>query len=83
VKVAVIGGLGAWLPHVDTFPKEALARLGDGLKEKDVLRRAHLRAILSVCPAVLLPLLFSSFIVGAAFLPSCPFGFQGCGVEIP
>ncbi len=52
VKVVTISALGAWLAHTDGLPKQTMTRLADGLKEKDVLRRAHLKALVTVRQAV-------------------------------
>ncbi|KAI3427088.1 hypothetical protein D9Q98_007027 [Chlorella vulgaris] len=45
VKAALAGALGAWLPRCAGMPDAALARLTESFKEKDALRRAHLRAL--------------------------------------
>lgn len=45
MKLELVAALGAWLRHVDSLPQAALQRFGDGLKEKDTLRKAHLRSL--------------------------------------
>ncbi|EFN56582.1 hypothetical protein CHLNCDRAFT_144295 [Chlorella variabilis] len=45
VKAALAAALGAWLPRCSGMPEPALARMTESLKEKEALRRAHLRAL--------------------------------------
>lgn len=45
VKLQLLAALGAWLSHAQSIPGAALQRLKDGMKEKDALRRAHLRSL--------------------------------------
>ncbi|PRW50843.1 Translational activator GCN1 isoform A [Chlorella sorokiniana] len=47
VKVALAAALAAWLPRCGGMPEPALARIADAFKEKEALRRAHLRALAS------------------------------------
>ena len=44
-KLEVIAAMGAWLCHADSVSKATLQRLIDGLKEKDALKRAHLKSL--------------------------------------
>ncbi|KAL4419436.1 hypothetical protein ABPG77_006363, partial [Micractinium sp. CCAP 211/92] len=45
VKLALAGALAAWLPRCSGMPEAALARITESLKEKEGLKRAHLRAL--------------------------------------
>lgn len=46
VRVAILGALGAWLSRVaSSSPAECIKFFCLGLKEKDTLRRAHLRCL--------------------------------------
>lgn len=44
-KLALLRALGAWLPRCAQMPPAALTRISDGLKDKETLRRGHLRAL--------------------------------------
>lgn len=48
-KAAAVAALGAWLPKCapGPVPDAAAARFEAGLKEKESLRRAHLRALVA------------------------------------
>jgi hypothetical protein len=46
VRVAILGALGAWLARVaSSTPAECVKFFSLGLKEKDTLRRAHLKCL--------------------------------------
>lgn len=46
VRVAILAALGAWLSRVaSSSPAECVKFFSLGLKEKDTLRRAHLRCL--------------------------------------
>ncbi|KAL4444093.1 hypothetical protein ABPG75_011830 [Micractinium tetrahymenae] len=45
VKLALAGALAAWLPRCAGMPEPVLARITESLKEKEALKRAHLRAL--------------------------------------
>ena len=45
VRLAIVAALGAWLGRLAAWPPCALARMNDGLAEREPLRRAHLRAL--------------------------------------
>ena len=52
-KVAVLQALGSWMSHLDaTIPSCIPDRFSQGLREKEVLRRAHLRALAKTIPKV-------------------------------
>lgn len=48
VRLCIVAALGAWLSCLGAWPPAALLRLKDGLGEKEVLRRAHLRILVKV-----------------------------------
>ena len=48
VRLCIVAALGAWLSRLGAWPPAALSRLKDGLSEKEVLRRAHLRILVKV-----------------------------------
>ena len=47
-RLAVIGALQAWAPHMGEFTRAVVDLLAGGLREKDSVRRAHLRALAQV-----------------------------------
>jgi hypothetical protein len=75
VRLALLGALAAWLPRCGALPPAALARLAQGLAEKEALRRGHLRA--------LLPALGASPEARAQAAPLAPalgaLAVEGCG----
>ena len=42
----MLAALGAWLPLLHDVPSSVTARISEGFKERDALRRANLRALL-------------------------------------
>lgn len=48
VKLSLVAALGAWLQRMQQLPEAVLAHFQSGLKEKEVLRRAHLRCLAQV-----------------------------------
>lgn len=44
-----MAALGAWLQLMQQLPEPVLAHFRSGLKEKEGLRRAHLRCLVQVC----------------------------------
>lgn len=44
-KIALLKALGAWLPRCAALPAAVITRFEEGLKEKEPVRRAHLRAL--------------------------------------
>lgn len=54
MKLEVVRALGAWAPTMDALPASVLELFTAGLKEKEVLHRAHLQALLRVCAPSLL-----------------------------
>ena len=47
-RLAVVGALQAWTPHMGEFTQAVVDLLASGLREKDTIRRAHLRALAQV-----------------------------------
>lgn len=50
-KMALLSMLSVWLPRCLAFPDPAIKRFSEGLKEKDALRRAHLRTLATTLSA--------------------------------
>ena len=48
VKLSFVAALAAWLQRMQRLPEMVLAHLRSGLKEKETLRRAHLRCLAQV-----------------------------------
>lgn len=48
VKLSLVAALGAWLQRMQQLPEAVLAHFQAGLKEKEALRRAHLRCLAQV-----------------------------------
>ncbi len=43
-----MAALGTWLPHAKELPQPVVKHLEAGLKEKEALKRAHLRCLAAV-----------------------------------
>jgi hypothetical protein len=48
VKLSMVATLEAWLQRMQQLPEMVLAHFRSGLREKEALRRAHLRCLAQV-----------------------------------
>jgi hypothetical protein len=53
VKLSLVAALRAWLQRVQKLPEAVLAHFRGGVKEKEALRRAHLRCLVQVSAPML------------------------------
>ena len=51
VRLQIVRALAVWAPALDTLPADVVQQFSKGLKEKENLQRAHLRALIQARPA--------------------------------